>query len=449
MNVMTLDAILRTHLTSFTHKVFSTLRPGDPFKPNWHIDAINWHLQQVVDGRIRRQIITVPPRNLKSICASVALPAWLLGRDPTREIICASYAEGLSVELHNQCRNVMNAHWYKRLYPGTQLSPRKNTETEFKTTRGGGRLATSVEGTLTGRGASVIIIDDPIKPGDAASETMLSRVRNWYDGTVLSRLNDKAEGAIILVMQRLHMDDLAGHLLAQGGWHHLNLPARAEADESIAIGPNRWHRRQTGELLHAARESADVLAEMERTLGSFGFAAQYQQQPVPIDGNLIRWSWFGRHALPLASGPDDQIVQSWDTASKDGELNDYSVCVTAVVRGNRAYLVGLDRARRNYPDLRRRAIELAQEYNPHALLIEDKGSGTHLIQELQYDGRFPVIGMEPRGDKIVRASNHSAMIEGGLVSIPRRRLGWWIFRQRSPPFPIRDMTIRSMPLRSC
>lgn len=195
-----LKAVLRQDLGAFTHKAFATVRPGDPFKWNWHIQAIAWHLQQVAEGRIRRLIITVPPRNLKSICASVALPAWFLGRNPSRRVICATYAQDLSIELHNLCRSAMQSAWYRELHPRTRLSPAKNTESEFKTTQGGGWLAASVDGGLTGRGANLIIIDDPMKPAEAMSEVTRNRVRRWFDGTVLSRLDDKAEGAIILVV---------------------------------------------------------------------------------------------------------------------------------------------------------------------------------------------------------------------------------------------------------
>ena len=178
----------------------------------------------------------MPPRSLKSICASVALPAWLLGHDPTRRIICASYAQELSVKLANDFRLVVTSDWYRRLFPHTRLDPQKNTETEVVTTARGYRLATSVGGVLTGRGADLIVIDDPMKPQDALSDTKRQAVQQWFDTTLLSRLDDQARGAILLVMQRLHVEDLAGHVLAKDGWAHLDLPAIAEAAADIPIG---------------------------------------------------------------------------------------------------------------------------------------------------------------------------------------------------------------------
>ena len=157
----------------------------------------------------------------------MALPAWLLGHNPSARIICASYAEKLAIQFSIQCRAVIASPWYQEAFKGTALSPLKNTEGEFQTTRHGGRFATSVEGTLTGRGGDVVIIDDPMNAADADSEAMRERVKRWFDQTVSSRLNNKSRGSIILLMQRLHVDDLAGHLLDGGGWEHLKLPAIA------------------------------------------------------------------------------------------------------------------------------------------------------------------------------------------------------------------------------
>jgi predicted phage terminase large subunit-like protein len=196
-----LAAILRTDLPGFVQKVFTVVSPGEPLSFNWHIAAIAHALEKVLRGETRRLIITVPPRHLKSICSSVALPAFVLGHDPTRRIICVSYAQELSTKHANDTRAVMQSGWYRRLFPRTVIDPAKNTEGEVMTTSRGFRLATSVGGTLTGRGGNLIIIDDPIKPADAMSESARERVKHWYETTLLSRLDNKANDAIILVMQ--------------------------------------------------------------------------------------------------------------------------------------------------------------------------------------------------------------------------------------------------------
>ena len=251
-----LRAILRTDLYAFTQKVFETVVPGVTFSRNWSTEAVTHALEKVVRGETTRLIVNIPPRHLKSICASVALPAFLLGHDPTRKVICVSYSDDLAVKFSNDCRAVMQSEWYKRTFPQTQIDRAKNTETEFRTTQRGYRLATSVGGTLTGRGGDVIIIDDPIKPQDAQSEAIRNKTIQWYENTLLSRLDDKVRGAIVLVMQRLHLDDLAGHLLEKGGFEHLCLPAIAEQPDTIALGHGRVHvARSTTSSIPSANRS--------------------------------------------------------------------------------------------------------------------------------------------------------------------------------------------------
>ena len=246
-----LDAICRTDFASFVQRSFHSLRPGTAFFPNYHIDAVTFHLDQMRLGKIRRQIINMPPRSLKSIITSVAFPAYVLGHDPTKSLIVVSYGSDLAVKFANDFRAVVNSPWYRRLFPAMRISQVKNTQFEVCTTRGGFRLATSIEGTLTGRGGDIIIIDDPLKPIDALSDAKRDHVNQWYSNSLVSRLDDKQSGAIVLVMQRLHVDDLTGSLLpGSGDWVHLNLPAIAEQDERIQIGPDRYHLRRAGEPLH-------------------------------------------------------------------------------------------------------------------------------------------------------------------------------------------------------
>ena len=291
-----LDAILRRDLYTFVQAAFGVVSPGDSLARNWHLEAITYALTRVLSGETRRLIITVPPRSLKSICASVAFPAFVLGQDPTRRIICVSYSEGLARKHANDGRALMRSPLY-RAFPNTRIDAGKDTELEVATTkRGAFRLATSVGGTLTGRGGNLLIIDDPLKPQEAQSETARDNLRQWYTNTLLSRLDNKAEDAIVVVMQRLHVDDLVGHLLEHGGFDHLDLPAIAEVDEAIPLGPGRHHgRRSVGDVLHPEREPLPVLDEIKRAMGSLEFSAQYQQRPIPLGGNLIKWAWFKTH----------------------------------------------------------------------------------------------------------------------------------------------------------
>jgi hypothetical protein len=285
-------AILRCDFYSFIRATFPIVSPGDAFAANWHVEAIAYQLARVLKGEVKRLIITVPPRSLKSICASVAFPAFVLGHDPRRKIICVSYSEGLARKHANDRRAVMRSPLYTRLFPNTRISPAKDTELEFATTRGGNCLATSTGGTLTGRGGNLIVIDDPTKPQDAYSEAARESDKQWYGNTLLTRLDNKTEDAIVVVMQRLHTDDLAGHLLEQPGWVHLNLPAIAECEQRIALNATHSHLRRPGDLLHPEREPQSVLDAFKHSMGSLDFGAQYQQEPVAVGGNLVRSEWF-------------------------------------------------------------------------------------------------------------------------------------------------------------
>lgn len=314
-----LDALLRNDFAAFMQRSFQTVVPGQPFFSNWHLEAIAYELDRCRRGETRRLIITLPPRNLKSIAASVAFPAFVLGHDPTRRIICVSYSQDLTAKHARDCRTVIESGWYRDLFPAMRIDSRKNTESEFETTKRGYRLGTSVGGTLTGRGGNIIIIDDPMKPAEAMSEPKRRAVCEFYDSTLLSRLDDKSSDIIIVVMQRLHVDDLVGHLLGKGGpWVHLNLPAIAEVPQKIATGDNRFHRRSFGEVLHPEREPLHVLEELRGAMGSQAFSAQYQQAPVPPGGALINGAWFRRYARLPERQPGNQIVQSWDIASMGG-----------------------------------------------------------------------------------------------------------------------------------
>ena len=412
-----LNTALRRDLVAFVQKVFGTVSPGTPFLPNWHIEAMCHELAKVVSGKTKRLIITIPPRHLKSICASVAFPAWALGYDPTRQIICVSYAQELAVKHGNDCRAVMASDWYRRVFPGTKIDAAKNTETEVMTTKRGSRLATSVGGVLTGRGGNMIIIDDPLKPADAMSDTARARHIEWYSTTLISRLDNKEEDAIIVVMQRLHQDDLVGHLLQERGWQHLSLPAIAETEQQIEIGPGQYHMRQIGDLLHPARESREVLDNIKKGMGSATFSAQYQQAPVPPGGNMIDWAWFGWYE-PNNSRKFDEIIISWDTAMKATELSDYSVGTVWGVWCGFYYLLDLIRVRLGYPALRRKIVDVYNQWDRRTILIEDAGSGTSLIQDLR-DSNILAHPIKPEGDKVMRMAAQAAKIENGEVFLPR------------------------------
>src|SRR5437870_10537776 len=282
--------ILRLDLGYFAELCVGELNPQAVFLTNWHIEVIAAKLAAVREGRIRRLIINLPPRHLKSLLASIAFPAWCLGHDPSAQILSVSYGQELADKLARDCRSIMMSAWYRRIFP-TRLAPHRQAVQEFVTTAQGYRLATSNGGVLTGRGADIILIDDPLKPEEALSDAQRQAANDWFSHTLYSRVNNKRTGAIVIVMQRLHEDDLVGHVLAQEEWEVVSFPAIAEADEVHEIEtiwePRCFTRRQ-GDALHPAREPLATLAHIRRTIGEYNFAGQYQQSPAPLGGGLVK-----------------------------------------------------------------------------------------------------------------------------------------------------------------
>src|SRR5690348_16171534 len=238
-----LKALLRTDFYTFLKKVFTTLNPGSALDDNWHLRVLASELADIANGKTRRLIINLPPRSLKSIAASVALVAWYLGHNPSAEVICASYGSDLAKKFAFDCRKIMTSAWYEAIFP-TRVDRKKSGVDDFYTIQNGARLATSVGGTLTGRGGDLVVIDDPAKPDEMLSDVQRESVNRWFKCTVYSRLNDKAKARIVVAMQRLHVDDLTGHLLREGGepWQLLKLAAKAETEETYVYNTPRGPR---------------------------------------------------------------------------------------------------------------------------------------------------------------------------------------------------------------
>jgi predicted phage terminase large subunit-like protein len=275
---------------------------------------------------------------------------------------------------------------------------------------------------LTGRGADIIVIDDPLKPEEALSQTQRQAANEWYDHTLYSRLNDKLSGAIVLIMHRLHEDDLAGHVLAQEPWEIVRVPAIADEDEwhqaETIFGPQSFGRK-AGEVLHAEREPIEMLKQIRRTVGEYNFAGQYQQAPSPQGGGMVKAAWFRRYAPNERPEEFDRVVQSWDTAKKASELSDFSVCTSWGIKGKDLYLLHVLRKRMEYPELKRAVCEQCEAFGASVVLIEDKASGTQLIQELIDYGLHAVTRYQPQSDKIMRMHAQTAMIENGFVHLPK------------------------------
>lgn len=409
--------IARRNLSPFVRQVFKTVDPGSTYSHNWHIDLICDYLEAVTRREIKNLVINVPPRFLKSIITSVSWPAWLLGNNPSEQIVCASYSSSLSLKHSVDCRRIIQSGWYQAMFPAVDLAEDMNLKSEFHTTKSGYRIATSVGGTVTGKGGNILLVDDPVNPEQAMSDTARVAANIWFEQTYSTRLNSEKSGAMVVIMQRLHTDDLTARLLKKGGWEHLCIPMEAEGKTVYSIGDLEVVREK-GELIHEERFGPDEVKAKKTVLGSFAYAGQYQQRPAPLGGGLIKIAWFKRYK----TAPDKfmRVVQSWDTANKEREINDPSVCTTWGETEAGHYLLDVYRERLAYPDLRRISKSLYAKWKPDAVLIEDKSSGQSLIQDMRADtdDKYPVIAVQANVDKVTRASTCSPVIEAGNVYLP-------------------------------
>ena len=270
------------------------------------------------------------------------------------------------------------------------------------------------------------------------SETQRNAVNQWYDHTLYSRLNDKQTGCIIVIMQRLHEDDLVGHVLQQGEWKVLSFPASAVEDETHVIKTlynTRTVRRRAGEALHPERESLEVLHNIRNTQGEYNFAGQYQQEPAPLGGGMVKQAWFKTYQSGEEPTKFDLIFQSWDTAVKATELSDFSACTTWGKKDKNLYLLHVLRRRMEYPELKRAVRQCAKRFKASTVLIEDRSSGSQLIQELLHEGLYAVKRYEPKMDKIMRMHSVTSTIENGFVFLPDKAewLGEYLHEMTSFP----------------
>jgi predicted phage terminase large subunit-like protein len=411
------EAILRTDFLAFYEKCFQTLKPGLDFQSNWHLEHIGYQLERVRAGDEHRLVINVPPRSGKSLLASVAWPMFLLGNSPAGEILALSHTESLAREFALMRRTIAEAGWYQKLYPDLKFKRLRNLDIE--TTAGGRIAALGVGGAILGRGADVIILDDPMQGSAAWSEVERRRFADFYDNTLFGRLNNKKTGAIIVVMQRLHEEDATAHVMANADFTQVVLPAIATEDASFTLSdvPGDFYHRVAGEVLDPAREDREVLEQIRRIQGATHFQAQYQQEPVPASGNAISRDWLRFYdEAPLGF---DRIAVSWDTASTIEETSDYSVGTVWGAKGFDFYLLDVARGKFEFPDLRRRIIELHNRWEAHLTLIEDTELGRALVQDLRSAGDLYAILDDPAEGKQARLLAQSARFETGQVHLPR------------------------------
>lgn len=430
-----LDSALRTDLNAFTDKTLSFLL-GPNYLPNWHIRAMTAALQRMIDGKNRFLIILVQPRMGKSLVCSVALPAFLMMRDPSCKIMALSYSAPLCAKLHNQTRNVVRAPWCRRLNPELNFQSKKgeqtvrDSETTLETTKGSQRYSTSFGGTIRGEGADWTIMDDPEGVTAASSEAERKKAIEIFKESIASRLDSKT-GRIVLVMQRVHFGDLAGHLMDLGGYEVLKIPAIAEEDEIYDLGGGHQYHRPKGSLIDERRFDEAEMQRLRRDLGSEAFETQYQQNPAPPDGQIFKRGWL--KFVDTVPHPE-HILVSADIAGSE-ERGDYSVILVWLIRDGVWYLTHCYRERLDFVDLVKLMQRIDQEHEPDLIVFERNGLGAPLYSRLWELGLRNIDAQSVSVSKQDRAAAITPFLEKGMVAILRTMPGCEAFLQELLTFP--------------
>lgn len=434
-------------LHAFVRQMWRYVDPA-PFKDNWHIRVICEHLEAVTRGDIRRLLINIPPRHSKSLTVAVMWPAWTWiqqQRDdaplagPQVKFMSASYAHTLSIRDAVKSRRLIDSQLYQQRWGDRfKLTGDQNTKTRFENDAGGYRLATSVGGTLTGEGGDIILIDDPHNVVEADSDLVRQSTLDWWDESMSTRLNDPDTGAYVIIMQRVHHQDLAGHVIDKGGWTHLCLPARYEPDHPHVYEDDE--RDEDGELLWPERFSEDAIRQLEIDLGSYGSAGQLQQRPSPRSGGMFDPAWWGE-PIGRASLSPGVRVRGWDLAASIETGSAYTAGSLMRLAGDEFAIEHMVRVRGTPRAIEDKILETAKADGPHVIIDLPQDPGQAGKAQVAYLKRklagYNVRSSLETGSKEFRAGAFSAQVEAGNVKLVR---GPWnrVFIDEAALFPNSD-----------
>lgn len=404
----------------FVKAAWPILEPGQPYVHNWHMDAIAQHLEAVTSGEIRRLLISVPPGTSKSSLVSVYWPAWEWGPSlmPHIRFIGASHEQGLAIRDNRKMRMLIQSDWYQERWP-IELAGDQNAKLYYENEHSGFRQACSVE-SLTGRRGDRLALDDPHSATGALSDPKRETALTEFRETVPSRLNNPADSAIIVIMQRLHEGDIAGHILENDPEYvHLMLPMEYERSRKCVtrIGFED-PRTKEGELLFPERFPQSVVDEYKRTLGEYAYAAQMQQRPAPRTGGFFRWENID---IIKAAPKVKRAVRFWDKAGTDGG-GARTAGVLMGVTDQKEYIV-LDVVTGQWSALERERVmrQTAERdgTNVKIWIEQEPGSGGKESAEatIRNLSGFTIKAERPTGDKAVRAEPYSAQVEAGNVKL--------------------------------
>jgi predicted phage terminase large subunit-like protein len=424
----------RRGLRYFVKMAWPWVQPETEYVHGWHIETLCAHLEAVTSGTLRRLVINVPPGHMKSLLVNVFWPAWTWTVKPHLRFMFASYGGDLAIRDSLAMRRLIDSPWYQRNW-GDAFTIRadRDTQSRFETDKDGYRLATSVDGIATGEHADIQAADDPIKAGDVFHRARREEVKTWWDNTMATRL--RKGGARVVVMQRLHEDDLAGHLLKRGDYEHLCLPEEFELPGCRTSLGLVDRRTKPGELLWPQMFPPEEHKRRVRELGSYGAAGQLQQRPSPLEGGFLKRAWWKFYRETPAKF--DEVFQSWDLTFKGALTSDFVVGQVWGVRGAECYLLDRLRDRLDFPSSINAIRALSAKWpQATAKVVEDKANGPALIATLK--GEVPgIVSFLPEGSKEARAHAVTPMIEAGNVYLPDPSIAPWVhdFVEECAAFP--------------
>lgn len=454
--------LAKASLRDYIPLAWPLIEPGVPLQMNWHIEVICEYLEAVTRGEIRRLIVNVPPRSMKSRLISVMWPTWVWLQNPESRWMFASYAADLAIDLSVDCRLILESTGGRETggtllervgYVGLLallgadwgLAKDMNLKSRIQNTERGSRLATSVTAKATGFGGDYIIADDPHNALEAQSEVAREKVLNWWSGTMASRGNDPKTTKRVLVMQRLHEADLTGDLIERGGYVHLCLPMEYEPQHphvtpKRVVLPNGTElpgdRRETvGEPLWPERYGPEEIADLKRDLGSYGYSGQYQQRPTPAEGGIFKRAWWRFYDPKLI---DENIAEAlkltrlyttWDTALKEKTSSDYTVGIAWGESGADKYVLRVVRGRWSLTEVIHQAHAMNTWLAEHVMenslpqhYFENAAMGPDLMAALRHK-LAGVTSLTADIDKGARAHAVTPALEAGNVYVPGHAAG--------------------------
>lgn len=430
-------------LYSFLRRVWPIIEPGVRFLPNWHLEYLAEHLETVTVGDQRRLAFCMPPRYMKSSLGTIAWPVWEWCRRPSQQFLATSYAETLSSFHARKRMDILGSEWYQTNWPRARIAKDAGKTTFYENVSGGHMIASSVMGYATGLGGNRVIIDDPMNPKQAVSDAERAAINRTVKNTLISRLNDKKKGAIVLYMQRLHIDDTLAYLtgitdrdlepgkvvIKKNGWTVIRLPIVAEVDTEIVFPRSgRRHFWKAGAPLWHLRETLDQILALRAQVTEEDYAAQWMQRAQKPGGNIIKHEWLDKiyYQTPNRLYPIDGIIQSWDASFKDLASSSYVVGQTWARKGVENYLLDQVRGRWDFPTTLK-MVRAARGKWPDvtAVLIEDAANGPAIISTLKAEiaGIKPVT---PEGSKVARLKAVSLLYENGHVWLPDPLVTPWV-----------------------